>query len=112
MLWAYRTTCKKLTGNTPFKLAYGQEVVMPIDYIVPSLRVAALTDMADGDTMNERLLYLLVLEEDCFIAGFHQHVQKEREKAWHDRHIKRKAFKEGNLVLLYDNKFAKFPGKF
>jgi transposase InsO family protein len=23
ILWAYRTTCKKLTGNTPFKLVYG-----------------------------------------------------------------------------------------
>ena len=24
VLWAYRTTCKKLTGHTPFRLAYGQ----------------------------------------------------------------------------------------
>ena len=23
VLWDYRTTCKKLTGHTPFKLAYG-----------------------------------------------------------------------------------------
>ena len=22
VLWAYRTTCKKLTGHTPFKLVY------------------------------------------------------------------------------------------
>ena len=62
--------------------------------------------------MNERLLRLVGLEEDRFIAGFHQQVQKEREKAWHDRHIKHKAFKEGDLVILYDNKFAKFFGKF
>ena len=62
--------------------------------------------------MNERLLQLVGLEEDRFIAGFHQQVQKEREKAWHDRHIKHKSFKEGDLVLLYDNKFSKFPGKF
>ena len=112
MLWAYRTTCKKVTGHTPFKLAYGQEAVMLMEYIVPSLRVAIVIDMANEDTVNERLLHLVGLEEYWFITGFHQQVQKEREKAWHERHIKRKAFKEGDLVILYDNKFAKFLGKF
>ena len=71
MLWAYRTTCKKLRGHTPFKLAYGQEVVMPMEYIIPSLKIAALTDMADEETVNERLVNLVELEEDRFIAGFH-----------------------------------------
>ena len=101
VLWAYRTTCKKLTGHTPFKLEYGQEVVMPMEYIIHSLQVAALTEMADEETLNERLLHLVGQDEDRFIAGFHQQVQKEREKAWHDRHIKQKTFKVGDLVLLY-----------
>ena len=83
-----------------------------MEYIIPSLKVATLIDMVDEDTVNERLLELVGLEDDCFIAGFHQQVQKESQKAWHDKHIKRKAFKEGDLVLLYDNKFAKFLGKF
>ena len=68
--------------------------------------------MVDAETMNERLLHLVGLEEDCFFAGFHQQVQKAREKAWHDRHIKNKLFKIRDLVLLYDSKFAKFPAKF
>ena len=55
VLWAYRTTCKKLTGHTPFILVYGQEAVMPMEYIIPSLRVAQITRMADTDMMNERL---------------------------------------------------------
>jgi hypothetical protein len=38
--------------------------------------------------------------------------KKEREKAYHDRHIKKKAFKQGDLVLVYDSKFLKHPGKF
>lgn len=71
VLWAYRTTCNKLTGHTPFKVAYGQEVVMPMEYIVPSLRVIALTDMVDEETLNERLLHLVGLEEDHFITRFH-----------------------------------------
>jgi predicted SnoaL-like aldol condensation-catalyzing enzyme len=55
---------------------------------------------------------LVELEEERFIAGFHQQVQKEREKAYHEKHIKKKAFKQGDLVLVYDNKFIKNPGKF
>ena len=39
-------------------------------------------------------------------------VQKQHEKAWHDRHIKLRTFKVNDLVLLYDSKFDKFLGKF
>ena len=76
ILWAYRTTCKKLTGHTPFNLVYGQEALMPMEYIIPSLRVAQITRMIGTDTMNERLAQLLALEEERFIVGFHQKVQK------------------------------------
>ena len=69
--WSYKITCKKLTVHTPFKLAYGQEVIMPMEYIVPSLRVATLTNMADEETLSGRLMHLVALEEDRFIAGFH-----------------------------------------
>ena len=73
-------TCKKLTGQTPFKLVYGQEVVMPMEYIVPSLRVVAIMEMTDVDAVEERLLQLTHLEEEHFVAGFHQNVEKQRKK--------------------------------
>jgi hypothetical protein len=47
VLWAYKTTCKKLKTQTPFKLVYGLEVLVPMEYLVPSLRIAAFTDMDD-----------------------------------------------------------------
>ena len=52
------------------------------------------------------------LEEDSFLEGFHQQVQKDHEKAWHDRHIKLFTFENDDLVLLYDCKLTKFLGKF
>ena len=100
-----------LTGETPFRLVYGQEFVIPMEYIIPSLIVAVITEMIDVDVVNERLLQLIHLEEECFIVGFHQNVEKQRQKVWHDRHIKNKQFPVGGLVIMYDSKFFKHPGK-
>ena len=57
--WAYCTNCKRLTGHIPFRLVYGQEVVVPMEYIVPSLRIAALIEMTDGDVVEQRLSQLV-----------------------------------------------------
>ena len=43
---------------------------MPMEYIVPSLRISTFTEMDDPDMMKERLAKILELEEDKLIAGF------------------------------------------
>ena len=45
------------------------------------------------------------------MAGFHQQVQKARDKEWYDFHIKRKMFKEEDLVFFYDSKALQHPRK-
>lgn len=55
VLWMYRTTCKKLTRETPFRLVYGVEAVMPMEYIMPSLWIVALTGIMDHRALEERL---------------------------------------------------------
>ena len=51
------------------------------------------------------------MEEECFIVGFHQNVEKQRQKVWYDHHIRTKWFKVDGIILMYDNKFLKHPGK-
>ena len=63
---------------------------MPMEYIVPSLCIAAVTRMDDDVALEECIVQLIQLNEDCFIAGFHQCIEKYRQKASHDRHIKNK----------------------
>ena len=63
---------------------------MPMEYIVPSLRITAMICMDDEAALEEHTTQLLQLEEDLFIASFHQRIEKDHQKAWHDRHIKNK----------------------
>ena len=39
VLWAYRTTVRTPTGETPFKLAYGSEAIIPAEVHMASHRV-------------------------------------------------------------------------
>ncbi|RVW58548.1 Gag-Pol polyprotein [Vitis vinifera] len=41
VLWAYRTTPGRPTGNTPFALAYGMEAIIPTEIGLPTIRTKA-----------------------------------------------------------------------
>ena len=84
---------------------------MPMEYIVPSLRVVVITETTDVDVVEDILLQLIHLEKELFVTGFHQNIEKQRKKVWHDRHIKNKIFLVRGLVLMYDNKHFKHPCK-
>ena len=40
ILWAYRIAYKTAIGVTPFELVFGLNAITPLDYLVPTLRVA------------------------------------------------------------------------
>ena len=77
--------CNKFTRQTPFRLVCGKEVIMHMEYIVLRLRVVAIIEMADVDDVEDRLLQLVQLEEERFVVGFIQNVEKQRHKVWHDK---------------------------
>ena len=55
-------------------MVYCLEVVLSREYLVPSLIIVAFTNMDDIGAIHERLSQLVKLEEDKFIAGFHQQI--------------------------------------
>jgi hypothetical protein len=111
ILWAYRTTTKKLHKYTPFHLVYGKEVVVPVELINPSLYIAHITHMSEEESIAHRLMELQEIKETRFLADFHQSVEKARKKAWHDKHIKTKVFAQGDKVLFNDSRYEKHLGK-
>ena len=54
---------------------------------------------------EKRFLQLHELDEMRLQAYENSKLHKERTKAWHDRKIKHKEFKEGDKVLLFESKY-------
>ena len=52
-----------------------------MEYIVPSLCIAAMMGMDDEAALEEHFSQIVYLEEDHFVTGFHQRVEKDRQKS-------------------------------
>ena len=61
VLWAYRTTPRRSTGETPFSLTYGAEAVIPTEVSLCSARVTEFDPVQNADLIMERLDWL----EEC-----------------------------------------------
>ena len=105
-LWAYRTAYKVTTNQTPFRLAYGQEAVVPLEFMVPSLRMAVDYDLDYNEVLRSRLDKLLTLDEHRQRAIWCQQIVQNCRKTWHDKKIKLKEFQKGDLVLLYQSRLG------
>ena len=52
VLWAYRTTTRTLTGETPFRLAYRVDAVIPAKVGLTSYRVENYTEDKNEEAMR------------------------------------------------------------
>ncbi|MCO5598130.1 hypothetical protein L7F22_052222 [Adiantum nelumboides] len=99
-LWSFRTAFKVTTGMTPFRLVYGLEAVVPMEFVVPSLRVTA-EKMTPKLSVQHRSRNLMQLEEDRLVSSYITEVIQRSRKAWVSMNVKSK-------VLLYN---SRSPGK-
>jgi len=60
---------------------------------------------------EKRLLQLNELDELRLEAYENSRVYKEKTKKWHDKHLVKKRFEEGDMVLLFNLRLKLFPGK-
>lgn len=61
VLWAYSTTSRTTTGETPFSMAYGVEAVLPVEISVPTSRVMRYDEVENIECIG---LELDLLEEN------------------------------------------------
>lgn len=81
-------------------MVYGLDAILPIEFLIPTLRVAKELEWTRHEPSN-RLTELEQLDKFCLqaVAGMHAH--KRCLKKFHDAHVINKEFKKGDLVLAY-----------
>jgi hypothetical protein len=62
-MWVYNSTFKTATGFSPFRLAYGMEALLPIEYKLMTLRTATKTRLDLDESQQKRLVQLNELDE-------------------------------------------------
>ncbi|GKV03027.1 hypothetical protein SLEP1_g15392 [Rubroshorea leprosula] len=95
-LWAYRTTSRTATGETPYHLAFGTEAVIPIEIGVPSFRVTHFDERRNGQLLRENLDLLDDLREEARLRTL---VYKQKIANFYNKRVRPRSFKVGDLVL-------------
>ena len=108
-LWPYRVAYKMTIGTTPFNMVYGLDAILPLEFLVPTLRVAKELEWI-GHELSDRLEELEKLDETRLVVVAGMYALKRRQKQFHDHHILTKEFRVGDLVLVFTLK--EFKAKF
>ena len=96
VLWAYRTTHKSTTQETPFVLAFGTEVVAPVEVGLKSPRVEFANTEHNEEILRLNLDHLEEKREQVLklVKDYHKKTTK-----YYDHRVRPKRFKPGDLVL-------------
>nr|XP_033509644.1 uncharacterized protein LOC117274466 [Nicotiana tomentosiformis] len=61
-LLGYRTTVRMSTGETPYLLVYGTEVVIPIEVEIPYLRIIQEAELSSAEWIQSRYEQLALID--------------------------------------------------
>ena len=111
VLWAYRTTPGRPTGNTPFALAYGTYVVIPTEVGMPIARTIVQGQRNEDDELARHLDWANEARE---AASIRMAAYQQKVAAYYNRKVRPRVFKEGSLVLrkIFENTAEKGAEKF
>ena len=96
VLWAYRTTARTPTGETPFRLTYGTESVIPVEVGVTSIRQEVLCEENNDDQLR---INLDCLDEVRDKAYSEMTIYQQKMAEYYNKKVKLRRLDIGNLVL-------------
>ncbi|XP_061351287.1 uncharacterized protein LOC133296340 [Gastrolobium bilobum] len=96
VLWGYRTTAQSSTRETPFRLTYGSEAMIPVEIGEPSWRKDQVTEVTNSQGLKETLD---LIEEIRERAAQSDRQSKERSASRYNRRVILRKFQTSDLVL-------------
>ena len=96
VLWAYRTTTRTPTGETPFRLTYGTEAVIPAEVGVTSVRRGTFNEECNKDKLR---LNLNCLNEVRDRASSKMMKYQLKMAEYYNKRVKLRRLDIGDLVL-------------
>ncbi|XP_023884262.1 uncharacterized protein LOC111996506 [Quercus suber] len=98
-LCTYRTLVHTSTGATPYSLLYNMEAILPVEVVIPSLRILSQTELSEAEWAYSRYEQLDMIDEKCMTAMCHGQLYQCRVKQAFNKKVRPIVFKKGNLVL-------------
>ena len=96
MLWAYKTTRKSATQETPFALTFSTEAVAPVEIGLKSPRIE-LASVEHNEVALRLNLDLLDEKRDQVLKRTEEYQRKTAR--YYDQKVKPRSYKPGDLVL-------------
>ncbi|GKV29043.1 hypothetical protein SLEP1_g38016 [Rubroshorea leprosula] len=96
VLWSCRTTPSSATGETPFSLAYGVEVVIPVEVGLSSGRPGQHDDHNNEQLLRENLD---LVEEVREMSRIRNMAYQGRVAKFYNKRVRARQFQVGDLVL-------------
>ncbi|XP_025661221.1 uncharacterized protein [Arachis hypogaea] len=102
ILWSYNTSIQSATGETPFKLVYGAEALIPVE--------VSRTELYDqSNNLQARTAELDLVEEERDISAIKQRARKQYLERRHNKKVVHRSFNNGDLILRCTEEARKPP---
>ena len=96
VLWTYRTTPRRSTGETPFSMTYGAEAVIPLEMGFPTLKTSSFSPNSNNELLERSLDLIEERRESAMVQlAYYQHKLKQG----YDAKVKLRPLVLGDLVL-------------
>ncbi|XP_015941717.1 uncharacterized protein LOC107467191 [Arachis duranensis] len=107
ILWSYNITPQTTTKESPFRLVYGTECVIPLEISQGSTRTEHFNESANEQS---RRAEIDVVEEERNYTELRQKSMQLAMKRQYNKKVKPRILKQGDLVLRQLEDIRKSPG--